>query len=131
MISSKNKEGQVAFDLVDKYNTVKNLDGDLNLAWDHLIQKYEPKTAPSYIQIKRNFVILKLGDKTNDPDKWITLLEAYKMQMNKSKIPGKTDMSEVDLIIHILAYLPEECEVTMSNLEDCLMASSPQTPLGI
>ena len=40
-------------------------------------------------------------------------------------------MSEVDLIIHILASLPEEYEVVISNLEDHLMKSLPQMPLGI
>ncbi len=40
-------------------------------------------------------------------------------------------MSEVDLIIHILASLSEEYEVTVSNLEDRLMELSPQMPLGI
>ena len=40
--------------------------------------------------------------------------------MNKVKISGKTDMSEVDLIIHILSNLPEEYEVAVSELEEKL-----------
>ncbi len=67
---------KVAFDLVDGCHSLYNPEGDAKLAWDHLSKKYELKTAPSYIQIKRDFVDSKLGDTTNDPDKWITLLEA-------------------------------------------------------
>ena len=40
-------------------------------------------------------------------------------------------MSEVDLIIHILASLPDEYKVAISNLEDRLMDLSPQIPLEI
>ena len=38
--------------------------------------------------------------------------------MNKVVIPGKTEMSNVDLIIHILATLGDEYEVAVSSLED-------------
>ncbi len=52
---------------------------------------------------------------------WITLLESYKPQLNKVKIPGKTDMINVDLIIQILASLPKEYKVAVSSLKGCLM----------
>ena len=44
--------------------------------------------------------------------------------MNKIQIRGKTEMSEIDLIVHILASLPEEFKVAVSSLEDKLMAQS-------
>jgi hypothetical protein len=37
--------------------------------------------------------------------------------MNNVTIPGKTDMTEVDLIIHILSNLPEEYEVVVSQIK--------------
>ena len=40
-------------------------------------------------------------------------------------------MTEVNLIIHILASLPEEYEVAVSFLEDWLMNLSAQALLGI
>jgi hypothetical protein len=40
--------------------------------------------------------------------------------MNKVTIPGKTNMLEVDLIIHILSNLPEEYEVAVSESEEKL-----------
>ncbi len=45
----------------------------------------------------------------------------YKTQLNEVQIPGKTEMSEVDLIIHILDSLPEEYEVAVSMLKGYLM----------
>jgi len=47
-----------------------------------------------------------------------------KKEMNKVKIPGKTNMSEVDLIIHILASLPEEYEHAVCSLEDRMMSKT-------
>jgi stage III sporulation protein SpoIIIAA len=43
--------------------------------------------------------------------------------MNSVAIPGKTDMTEVDLIIHILSNLPEEYEVVVSKIEEKLKTS--------
>ena len=81
--------------------------------------------------MKQDFVDSKLGDASKDPDKWITLLELYKMQINKVQIPGKTDMSKVDLIIHILASLPEEYKDAVSVLEDRFMDTTTHAQLGI
>ncbi len=54
-VESKTKAGRVAFDLVDGCNTNNNPDGHVSLVWKLLIQKYDPKTAPSYIQLKQGF----------------------------------------------------------------------------
>ena len=52
------------------------------------------------------------------------------MDMNQVKIRGKSDTTDVDLIIQILSSLPEEYEVTVSSLEDKLMADSREV-LGL
>ena len=41
--------------------------------------------------------------------------------MNNVKIRNKNDMTETELIIHILTSLPEEYKVAISNLENKLM----------
>ena len=41
--------------------------------------------------------------------------------MNNVKIRNKNDMTETELIIHILTSLPEEYEVAVSDLENKLM----------
>ena len=53
-------------------------------------------------------------------------LESLRTEMNKIQIRGKTTMSEVDLIIHILSNLPEEYEVAVSELERKLKDDSVQ-----
>ena len=47
--------------------------------------------------------------------------------MNAISIPNKSDMTEVDLIIHILSNLPEEYEVVVAELEKDMQSQS--TPL--
>ena len=92
-INGETKAGRVAFDLVDQCCIDANPDGDPSLAWNRLVQKYKPRTAPSYIKLKRQFANSKLEDAADAPDDWITMLEGLKMEMNKVKIPGKTNMS--------------------------------------
>ena len=99
-INGESKAGRVAFELVDGCSTARNPDEDVKLAWSCLVHKYKPKTAPLYIQMKKKFVNSKL-DVGEDPDEWIMQLEALRTEMNKVSIPGKTKMSDVDLIIHI------------------------------
>ena len=47
------------------------------------------------------------------------------------KISGKTDMSDVDLIIHIIASVPEEYEVAVSDLEDRLTSGADKIDIEI
>mmetsp|Transcript_11032 Transcript_11032/g.16140 ORF Transcript_11032/g.16140 Transcript_11032/m.16140 type:complete len:268 (+) Transcript_11032:5907-6710(+) len=50
--------------------------------------------------------------------------------MNKVEIKRKTDMSEVDLIIHILSNLPEDYGVLVSELEEKLKDTSHSLEIG-
>ena len=129
-IDGETKAGKVAFNLVDNCVTDDQPEGNCKLAWERLVQKYAPKTAPSYVQLKKDFANSKL-DVEDDPDEWITDLERLKTEMNKVKIAGKTDMSEVDLILHTISNLPEEYEVTVSSLEDKLKDSSKPLDLEV
>ncbi len=65
-IENKTKVGKVVFDLVNKCNTNNNPEGDVALAWKRLIQKYEPKTVPSCIQLKQDFINSNLEDVFKD-----------------------------------------------------------------
>ena len=122
-IDGETKTGKVAFNLVDNAVTTANPEGGSKIAWDRLINKYAPKTAPSYIQHKKEFANSKLKSAAHDSDDWITDLEFLRTQMNNVTIPGKTDMTEVDLIIHILSNVPEEYEVVVSKIEEKLKTS--------
>ena len=94
-----------------------------------MINKYAPKTAPSYIQLKKDFADSKLKTVDSDPEEWLTELESLRSEMNRVTISGKSDMTDVDLIIHILSNLPEEYEVAVSKLEEKLKDTS--TPLAL
>ena len=123
-INGQTKPGRIAFSLVDNCVSDDQPEGNCKVAWERLVHKYSPKTAPSYIQLKKNFANSKLLSVGANPEEWITDLESMRSEMNKVSISGKTDMSEVDLIIHILSNLPEEYEVAVSELEEKLKDTS-------
>ncbi len=65
-----------------------------------------------------------LADATEDPDNWITELEYMRTEMNKVTISGKSDITDVDIIIHILSNLPEDYKVQVNKLEEKLQDTS-------
>mmetsp|Transcript_11032 Transcript_11032/g.16141 ORF Transcript_11032/g.16141 Transcript_11032/m.16141 type:complete len:162 (+) Transcript_11032:416-901(+) len=74
-INGTTQADKIAFNLVDNCTTSEQLDGDSKMTWDRLVHKYSPKTAPSYIQLRREFANSKLLSSDADPDKWLTNLE--------------------------------------------------------
>ena len=65
-----------------------------------------------------------MEDADDDPEIWITNLESLKSEMNKVMIVGKSNVTDIDMIIHVLSNLPEEYEVTVSELEERLKSTS-------
>ena len=115
--------GRTAFSLISECRTPDNPKGDATSAWEKLKHKYEPSTAPSYIKLNRKFVNSKLTGDMN-PDNWITELEGMRHDMNNVIINGKSMMTEIDLIIHIVSSVPDDYDIPVSILEDLLMSSS-------
>ena len=68
-INTKTSSGTTAFNLVDTCTTSDQPDGNCKIAWDRLVSKYQPKTAPSYIQLKKDLRTAELRiwmyDQTN------------------------------------------------------------------
>jgi hypothetical protein len=91
-------------------------DGDARLAWINLTSKFEPKTKASLIQLKRQFLENRLNNIDQDPDQWIQSLEGMQ---RKLQILGH-QVTEMDIIIHILQNLPNEYENTVELLENDL-----------
>jgi len=110
--------GKVAFNLVKNCKSESYPEGNCKLAWDRLTNKYAPKTAPSYIKLKKDFTNSRLDSAEEDPDEWLTNLESLRNEMDAVNISGK--MGDLDFIIHVLANLPEEYEVVVQGLEDRL-----------
>lgn len=123
-INTKTSSGTTAFNLVDTCTTSDQPEGNCKIAWDRLVAKYQPKTAPSYIQLKKDFANSRLRDLDVRPDERMSELESLRSEMNKVTIAGKSDMTDVDVIIHILSNLPEEYEVAVSELENKLRDTS-------
>ena len=62
------RHGKVAFSLVKNYKMVEYLEGNCKLAWDHVVSKYVPKTAPSVLKLKKKFANSKLDSVKKHPD---------------------------------------------------------------
>jgi gag-polypeptide of LTR copia-type len=110
LISSKN---DVFLGLVDSSRSELMSDGDARLAWTNLVQKFTPTTKSNLIETKREFVESRLEDIWIKPDIWIQGLETLRRRL---EILGHK-ISEMDLIIHIIHYLPSEYETTIEFIE--------------
>ena len=97
-INHTTNQGKTAFHLVDNSVTPQQPDGNCKIAWQKLMQKYFPKTAPSYIKLKKEFANSTLGDVSTPPDEWASKLESLRNQINAISISNKSDMTEVDLM---------------------------------
>ena len=53
------------------------------MARDRLTIKYQPKTAPSYIQLEKDFANIKLLSVETRPDEWMSDFESIYTEMNK------------------------------------------------
>ena len=94
---------------------------------DQLVNKYAPRTAPSYIELKKTFTNSSLASPEEDPDKWITDIESLRAEMNSVNISG--EMTDMDFIIHVLGNFPEEYDVVIQSLKERLEDTSNK--LGI
>ena len=106
----------VSFGIVDEAKTEELPDGDANLAWRNLKKKYEPDTGTEKVRLKYKYSTMSLKSAKEDPDIWITELEVIRRQLKILK----ADISDDDLILHILNNLPKEYETTVEALEDRL-----------
>ena len=82
------------------------LGGYCKLAWDRLLTKYSPKTAPSLLKLKKNFAKSQLESVNKHPDEWMTELESLQNEIDKISV--STKMSDEDFMIHVLNNLTEE-----------------------
>ena len=110
-------EGKVAFSLVKNCRTASYPEGSCKLAWERLLAKYAPKTAPSLLKLKKKFANSKLG--SEHPDEWITELESLRNDMDKISLTAK--MTDQDFMIHVLNNLTEEYDVILDGMESKLM----------
>jgi hypothetical protein len=112
------KQGKVAFSLIKNCKSSDYLEGNCKLAWDRLIAKYAPKTAPSLLKLKKQFANSSLKNEVY-PEEWITELESLRNDMDSIRLSSK--MNDQDFMIHILNNLPEAYDVILDGMESRLM----------
>ena len=104
----------VNFNLVDKACTNDLPDGDARQAWENLLNKHEPSSAATKVNLKMELSQSKMTDIKNDPDEWVTGLELLRIKLSKLKVK----ISDVDLIIHIINNLPDAYEAVCDQIEN-------------
>ena len=112
------KQGKVAFSLIKNCKSSDYPEGNCKLAWDRLVAKYAPKTAPSLLKLKKQFANSSLKNEVY-PDEWVTELESLRNDMDSISLSSK--MSDQDFMIHILNNLPESYDVILDGMESRLM----------
>ena len=119
-IETSSGPGRVAFQIVKACKTTELADGDAAMAWKRLRAKYAPRTAPSLLEMRMQFQNSRLDDPDQDPDEWISNLEATRARLRDMN----ADITEKDLLIHVLNNLPKEYEIQVSKLEDRIGATT-------
>ena len=98
---------EVSFGIVAESVTEELPDGSAAVAWKNLVDKYQPKTGANLVQLKLEFATCRMKNEDEDPDVWITELENLRQRLKDMK----SQISDQDLMLHILAYLPEKYTV--------------------
>ena len=86
---------------MEREKTTELSKGDVRNAWLDLTTKYELDDGATMIELKTEFVNLKLNSSTS-PDEWINQLEYLCLKLQKSK----SKMSDLDFMLHIVSNLP-------------------------
>ena len=68
-INHTTKQGKIMFSLVKNCTNSTYLEENCKVAWDHMVAKCAPKTAPSLLNLKKRFDNCVLNDMDRNPDK--------------------------------------------------------------
>ena len=123
-IDGKSKAGKVAFALVKGCKSVDYPDGEAALAWMRLTNKFASKNTVSLLKLKREFTNSMM--KTDqDPDEWITELEELQARIKDIAVnKPAVQISDEDLMIHTLNYLPRKYDIEKHYCEKKLEAGT-------
>ena len=116
---------EISFGIVESARSRRCPESDPALAWSKLNKKYCATTPANQVMLKQKFHNSRLGNATVDPDAWINSLEEIKQDLANAGVP----MTEQDLMIHILSFLPTEYSITVELAESRL--GDPKDPLTL
>jgi hypothetical protein len=103
----------VNFSLIHQAVTEELPDGDAGSAWTNLCNKHEMKTSSNKVKLKLENNQSQLTDAKTDPELWIANLESTRIRLGKINV----DISDDDMIIHIINNLPKEYEAVSDEIE--------------
>jgi hypothetical protein len=103
-IDGDGKAGRVAFQIVKGAKSSDLGDGDAALAWSRLVNKYQPTTTPSGLELIDEFSNCKIKTWKQDPEEWTTTLEDLQTRIVEA---GGTK-TENDVLEHILINMPKD-----------------------
>lgn len=113
-IDSGCASGRAVFNLVKNSQSTDHPEGNCKVIWDKLVAKYEPKSTPSLLKIRKEFANNTL-DAGMDPCEWIAELEDL---MHRSNAIGiATEMKDIDLLVHALNNMPDEYDSVVDGME--------------
>ena len=96
--------GEIGCSIVDEPVTNELPDGDAELAWRESQRRFEQDTSADKVKLKKEFNASKLSSWNKDPEIWISKLEVIRKRLKKMS----NEISDEDMMIHILNNLPEE-----------------------
>jgi gag-polypeptide of LTR copia-type len=105
-IDVKTSSSKTAFNLVKGCKTKDYPDGNAASAWEMLKNKYEPVSAPTLVELEKQFRELSLK-KGQDPETWITELENLRVRLETME----SSISENQFMFHILNNLTSDYEL--------------------
>ena len=65
-------QNDMEFDLMDEVVTANLPEGDANLAWKKLRERFDPQDASDKVRLKEEFMNSKVSDWKKNPEDWIT-----------------------------------------------------------
>ena len=86
-------------------------DGDA--AWRELQRRFEPDMSADKVKLKKGFNASKLSSWNKDTEIWISTLEVIRNRLKKMS----NEISDEDMMIHILNNLPEEYNTVVETME--------------
>ena len=123
-IDGDTREGRIAFGIVKGCKTKELPDGNAELAWTRLTNRYQSKSIPTLLKLKKDFMNSKFKD-YNDPDVWITSLEEIQAKIIEIA-PSKTEyhISDESIMVHVINGLPKAYDIERNELEKDLESLS-------
>ena len=103
----------IGYDLVDEAVTTNLPEGDANLAWNKLKERFDPQDTADKFRLKGKFTRSKLSAWKENPEDSIMRLKIKRTKLKRIN----HIISDKDLMINILNNLPEEYESKIEQVK--------------